>query len=149
MCGTCPHACAFDIDPDEVHLRVKLCQPHGVFALATSQFENDGVLVVEIVFVPSALHREGFLVDDGVGVLEHILVLLHVGELRQFSFAHSVYVVLFAKVMKICESRKQGVQYFFRNRLSVRFVVRKTHLLELQDVDLHEENRVKKAKNIN
>ena len=35
-----------------------------------------------------ALHRKGNVVHYRIGVLEHVLVGFHIGELRQFAFAH-------------------------------------------------------------
>ena len=41
--GTCPHTCALDVNTNEIHVREESCQSYGIFSLAASQFQYDGV----------------------------------------------------------------------------------------------------------
>ena len=54
-----PHACSLDVDADEVDVGKHLGQSDGVFALAAAQLQHDGVLIVEVLFSPVALHLKG------------------------------------------------------------------------------------------
>ena len=51
-----PHACSLDVDTNEVDVRVELGELYGIFSLATAEFEHNGVVIVEILLVPMALH---------------------------------------------------------------------------------------------
>ena len=88
LCGPSPHTGSLDIDTDEVHVGVELGQLYGVFTLATTQLQNDGVLVVEVLLVPVTLHIKRNMLHYRVRVLEHVLISLHVGEFRQLAFSH-------------------------------------------------------------
>ena len=83
-----PHTGTFNIDTDEVHVGVELGELHGIFTLATAQFEHDGVLVLEILLMPVPLHIKRNMFHYRIGVLEHVLIGFHVGELRQLTFSH-------------------------------------------------------------
>ena len=95
LSGPRPHAGSFDIHPDEVHLGIELGKFHRVFSLAAPEFEHDGILILEILFVPLALHIKRNMFHYRKGVLEHVLVCFHVGEFRQFAFAQSLTFLLF------------------------------------------------------
>ena len=56
--GTCPHACSFDVDANEILVGITLSKTNGIFPLAASQFENNGMLIVEVFVVPASLQRE-------------------------------------------------------------------------------------------
>ena len=88
--GTRPHAGAFDVDADEIHLREKFGQADGIFPFAASQLKNDGMVVVEILLAPVAFHCKRYIADDGERVLKHVLEGLHLSKLRQFSFSHDI-----------------------------------------------------------
>ena len=55
--GSRPHTRTLDVYSDEVHLGEHLRQPDGIFTLATSQFQDYWVLIMEDFGVPRA--REG------------------------------------------------------------------------------------------
>ena len=82
LCSTGPHAGALDIHTHEVHLRVELGQLHGILTLAASQLQYDGVVIVEILFIPVTFHLERDVGHHPIGVLKDILVSLHIGKLR-------------------------------------------------------------------
>ena len=50
--GTRPHTRTLDVYSDEVHLGEHLRQPDGIFTLATSQFQDYWVLIMEDFGVP-------------------------------------------------------------------------------------------------
>ena len=79
--GSCPHTGALDIYSDEIHLGIEFGKFYGIFALTTSQLENDGIVVVEIHLTPFALHLERHVVYHTIRVLEDILECLHVCKL--------------------------------------------------------------------
>ena len=95
--GTSPHAGAFNIDADEVGVWIKLGQFDGVFTFATTQFEYDGVLIVEVLFMPMSLHLNGNMFHYRIGVLEHVLVGCHIGKFSKFTFAHVLFVNVFRR----------------------------------------------------
>ena len=39
-----------------------------------------------------ALHLKRHIGNHPIGILKHILITLHIGELRQFSFSHNQYI---------------------------------------------------------
>jgi hypothetical protein len=45
---------------------------------------------VEILLVPVTLHLKGNMFHYRIGVLEHVLLGLHVGEFRQLAFSHLI-----------------------------------------------------------
>ena len=67
----------------------------ALFSLAAPEFEHDGILILEILFMPMALHIKRNMFHYRKGVLEHVLVCFHVGEFRQFAFAQSLTFLLF------------------------------------------------------
>ena len=88
LCGSRPHASSFDVDTNEVDVRIELGQFYGIFSLATAQLQDDGVLVMEILLMPVTLHIKRNMLHYRIGVLEHVLISLHVGEFRQLAFSH-------------------------------------------------------------
>ena len=88
LCGSCPHTCSLDVNANEVDIGEHLSQPYCIFTLATSQLEHNGVVVLEVHLAPSAFHLKRHVVGYRERILKHVLVSFHVGELRQFSFAH-------------------------------------------------------------
>ena len=87
--GAAPHAGPLDVDADKVLLRKATGQPYGIFALAATQLEHDGVVVLEEGFAPFAPHLEPFFLQQAEGVLEHVGVSLQIVEFFQFIFSHS------------------------------------------------------------
>ena len=81
LCGTCPHPCSLDVDTDEVLVGVVARQFYGILSLAATQFEHDGVLVLEVLVAPVSLHRERMLFVGAEWILEHVLVRLHIRKL--------------------------------------------------------------------
>ena len=79
--GSCPHAGSLDVDTDEVHVGVELGELHRIFALATAQFEHDGVLIVEVLLVPVPFHLKRHVFHYRIGVLEDTIVCFHVRKL--------------------------------------------------------------------
>ena len=75
-----PHAGALDVDADKVLVRILACQSHGILAFATAQFEDNGVVVLEKIRIPTALHRKTFLPQNGKGVLKDMRIAAHVVE---------------------------------------------------------------------
>ena len=43
---------------------------------------------MEILFAPVTLHLKGNMFHYRIRVLEHVLIRCHIGEFRQFAFAH-------------------------------------------------------------
>ena len=79
-----PHACPLDVDADEILVGIALGKSYGIFSLAASQFENDGMLIVEIFFVPTSLQGETCSLQLFEGILQAVGIGCHVGELGQF-----------------------------------------------------------------
>ena len=86
--GSRPHACAFDVYTDEVHVGIEPGQPHRVLAFAAAQLQHDGVVVVKVFVAPVAFHRERHVVDHREGIFKHVAHLLHFRKLGEFSFSH-------------------------------------------------------------
>ena len=95
-CGTCAATCPVgaitEVDVGE-HLR----QPHCVLAFAAAQLEHNRVVVLEIHLAPMSLHVERHIIGYRERILKYVLVSLHIGELRQFSFAHYSLLIHFGK----------------------------------------------------
>ena len=68
---------SFYVYPDEVDVRIEACQPHGVFVFSTTQFQDDGVVVVKILFAPMPFHIEWHFAYHTVWILEYILKCFH------------------------------------------------------------------------
>ena len=76
-----PHAGTLDVDTDEVHLWIQSRQLHRVLPFAAAQLQHDGVVVLEIVLMPTARHLERPLFNHAERILEHILERLHLRKL--------------------------------------------------------------------
>ena len=48
---------------------------------------------MEVLVAPVPLHLKGNMFHYRIGVLEHILIGCHIGEFRQFAFAHLLFYV--------------------------------------------------------
>ena len=82
--GAPPHACALDVDADEIARRVALGQRYGIFALAAAQFEYDRVVVMEKVAAPMPFERvvaTEYLVEFGLYETVESQVLAELAEL--------------------------------------------------------------------
>ena len=90
--GPCPHAGSFDVDADEVDVGVALGKFHSVFPFAAAELQHNGILVVEILLVPMTLHIKGNMFHYRIRVLEHVLIGIHIGELRQLAFSHALFI---------------------------------------------------------
>ena len=66
-----------------------------------SSFLIDGIIVVEILLVPVALHLKRNMFHYRIGVLEHVLIGFHVGEFRQFAFAHVLGILVVLVILVI------------------------------------------------
>ena len=87
-----PHTGTLDVEADEILLGITLRQADGIFALAATQLDDDGIVVVEIVCVPLAPQRETVGLQLFEGILENIFIAFHVVELHQFVlFCHKFY----------------------------------------------------------
>ena len=92
-----PHAGTLDVHPDVVLIGESLSQSHCILTLATSQFQHDGIIVVEVLLMPLAAHGASPLLHhDSKGVLEHALHALHVGKLLEFILTHASMLHLMA-----------------------------------------------------
>ena len=91
VCGslcTAPHARTLYVDADVVAQRVPLGQRYGVFALAATQLQDDGVVVAEKITVPVPFERVvavEHLVEFGLYETFESQVLT---EPAEFVFAH-------------------------------------------------------------
>ena len=92
-----PHACALNVYANEVDVGEHLRQPHRILAFAAAQLEHNRVVVLEIHLAPMSLHVERHIIGYRERILKHVLVSLHIGELRQFSFAHYSLLIHFGK----------------------------------------------------
>lgn len=88
-----PHAGAFDIDADKVLSAVRPSQSYCIFAMSASQFQNDGIIVMENFFVPSPPESVALGMHFLVGGLEDIGIASHIGEFGQFILAHDDVVL--------------------------------------------------------
>ena len=88
-----PHAGAFDIDADKVLSAVRPCQSYCIFGMSASQFQNDGIIVMENFFVPSPPESVALGMHFLVGGLEDIGIASHIGEFGQFILAHDDVVL--------------------------------------------------------
>ena len=87
-----PHSGSLDVYADEILLGVQSGQPYGVFASSASQFQDNGVVIVEEVLMPTSFQAELALLEHGKRAFYHQRVLFHVGEFRQFSFSHGLFL---------------------------------------------------------
>ena len=69
---TTPDAGAFDVDTYIINVAMGTGQADGVFPLATTQLEHDGVVVMEEVGMPLALQREALAHDAFIAVFEQV-----------------------------------------------------------------------------
>lgn len=81
LLGACPHARPFYIHADEIDVWIEPAQAHGVFPLAATQLQHDGVVVMKIGLAPSPLHVKGHALDDRMWILEDVSHLFHLREL--------------------------------------------------------------------
>lgn len=79
--STCPHSCALDVDADEVLFGITSSKTNGVFALTATQFEHNGMLVVEVIFMPTSLQRESSSLQLLERILKAVGITGHIGEL--------------------------------------------------------------------
>ena len=82
LSGSCPHSGTLDVNAYEVYVRVALCQSDSILSLAAAELEDDGVVVMEKLLPPVSFHVKWHVFHYRKGVLEHVLIGCHVGELR-------------------------------------------------------------------
>ena len=92
--GSRPHTGTLDVNADVVAVRVCLRQLYGIFALAATQLQDDGVVVMKELLAPVAAHGKRNVTQHRIGVLKDVPIGFHVGELRQLSFAHELLFVI-------------------------------------------------------
>ena len=69
---TTPDACAFDVDTYIINVTMGTGQADGIFSLATTKLQDDGVVVVEEVGMPLPLQREALAHDAFIAVFEQV-----------------------------------------------------------------------------
>ena len=83
-----PHARAFDINPNKILIGKSAGKSYGVFTSSASQFQHNGVFVLEEILMPSAFQRQALLLELPKRTFHNKRVLSHVGEFCQFTFPH-------------------------------------------------------------
>ena len=77
LLGTSVYSRPFDVNSDEVDVRINTCQSYGILTLSTAQFKHNGVIIVEILLSPVTFHVERCVADHAEWVLKDVLKRLH------------------------------------------------------------------------